>query len=417
MNSISVKRLFLFISVLSLLFIPISQGVTKKIIVKPAQFIAKIGSTSEIEGAVIADKTIVIYGNIDGTAFVRGIDASSAEKWRISLDTGRSEITTAAATDLSGNIWIVGSLSPAPVESISPSPTTTPLNPDGVVVPPITVLRSDLTSIILWQISPEGELLNRYTSDLASPILITSMAIDKNAITFAGSVSTDGGTAGIVINSDFSGNFSKAVIIGKSDTTLDAVVRNSNGSITATGASRETLGGKKVAGIRDGIIVAITSSGKISSVIRSSASKAKRNWNSATQTLFLGGEVITRKKIESAVTKFSAKYIPTWTYRFQSTGPTFTLAGPSRSYSALFVSTSKIAQLSNWNPKQPQVLILIFDSKGIISQGFSASEVKEPIALLYSQDLGLLLLGSSAETVSIFTLTSGQFTHLVRDYL
>lgn len=400
------RRLLFFISALSLLFIPASQGVTKKITVKPAQFIAKIGSTSEVEGVIIADKTIVIFGNVNGAALVRGIDARGNEKWRIPLDTGRSEITSTAATDLSGNIWIAGSLSPAPIETTSPAPTIAPLNPDGVVVLPITVLRSDLTSIILWKISPNGELLNRYTTDIASPILLTSMAIDKSAITIAGFAGTETGTAGIVINFDFVGSFSKAIIVGKSDTTLDAVVRNSNGSITATGASSETLGGKSVAGIVDGIIVAITSSGKVASVIHSSATKAKRNWSSATQTLFLGGEVITGKKIESAVTKFSAKYIPTWTYRFQSTGPTFTLTTPDGASFALFASTSPITQLNNWNPKKSQVIILGFDSKGVISRGFSVSELKRPIALLYSQELGLLCLGSSADVVSFFTLTS-----------
>jgi hypothetical protein len=115
----------------------------------------------------------------------------------------------------------------------------------------------------------------------------------------------------------------------------------------------------------------------------------------------LGGEVITGAKAESAVTKFSNAYVPTWTYRFSSSGKTFT-AG---STFAFFQSKGAITQLANWAPKSAQALLLTFDAKGVITGGYSApAEQKEVLGLYLSKDLGPLCITSSAETVSIFTL-------------
>jgi hypothetical protein len=73
---------------------------------------------------------------------------------------------------------------------------------------------------------------------------------------------------------------------------------------------------------------------KITSVVRSSAVKGKRIWNSATSTLLLGGEVVAGGKTETAITKFSSSFAPTWTYRFPSTGPAITVGS---TYAALYV--------------------------------------------------------------------------------
>jgi hypothetical protein len=114
----------------------------------------------------------------------------------------------------------------------------------------------------------------------------------------------------------------------------------------------------------------------------------------------LGGEVVAGGKTESAVTKFSSSFVPTWTYRFPSTGPAFT-AGST--YVA-FISTGPTPQL-NWNPKAPTPLILSFDTKGAVVAADSAPlGQKEVLGVLVSKDLGVLVVTSSAETVSIFTL-------------
>jgi hypothetical protein len=202
------------------------------------------------------------------------------------------------------------------------------------------------------------------------------------------------------VNADPVGVFSKLLQIGTGSTTVDAIVRHSDGSFTVVGSSSETLAAKKVAGIKDGILVKLSKTLKITSVVRSSIAKGQRIWNSASSSLLLAGEVTASNKTETAVTKFSTSFVPTWTYRFASTGPALSAS----STQAFFISTGAIAQL-NWNPKTPTPLLLTFDSKGVIAAAHSGPVgQKEVLGLLISKELGVLTLTSSAESVSIFTL-------------
>ena len=177
-------------------------------------------------------------------------------------------------------------------------------------------------------------------------------------------------------------------------------MRHGNGSFTVVGSSSETLAGKKVAGITDGVLVKVSKSLKITNVVRSSISKGKRIWNSASSSLLLGGEVVVGKKIETAVTKFSSTFSPRWTYRFLSTGPAVTIG----STHVLFISTASTPQL-NWKPKLPTPLLLSFNSKGaIIAADSGPTGQNELLGALLSKELGVLVVTSSAELVSIFTL-------------
>ncbi len=67
-----------------------------------------------------------------------------------------------------------------------------------------------------------------------------------------------------------------------------------------------------------------------------------------------------------------------------------------------FISTSAIAAIAGWKPKKTTTLILNFDSKGALVGAYGAPTVISPIALGFSRDLGVLLLGVSAKGVSIF---------------
>jgi hypothetical protein len=166
------------------------------------------------------------------------------------------------------------------------------------------------------------------------------------------------------------------------------------------GSSSETLAGKKVAGITDGFLIKISKALKISSVVRSSAVKGKRIWNSATSTLLLGGEVVAAGKTETAITKFTSSFAPTWTYRFPSTGPAITVG----STYAAFISTGATAQL-NWKPKVATPLLLTFNAKGtVVAADSGPVGQKELLGAMLSKELGLLVVTSSADTVSIFTL-------------
>jgi hypothetical protein len=114
----------------------------------------------------------------------------------------------------------------------------------------------------------------------------------------------------------------------------------------------------------------------------------------------LGGEVIAGGKIEAAVTKFSTSFAPAWTYRFPSTGPVITVG----STHAFFISTGSIAQL-NWNPKVATPLLVTFGAKGaIVAADSGPVGQKEVLGAVLSKELGVLVVTSSADTVSIFTL-------------
>jgi hypothetical protein len=234
----------------------------------------------------------------------------------------------------------------------------------------------------------------------SSVLFPTSISVDRNGASIVGIIGSEKGSAGFLINTDKAGLFGKMLQIGLVSTTADAVVRHTDGSFTVAGSSSEALAGKKLAGVTDGVLIKISKSLKITNVVRSSAVKGKRIWNSASSTLLLGGEVVAAGKTETAVTKFSSSFAPTWTYRFPSTGPALTVG----SIYAVFISTGATPQL-NWNPKAPTPLILSFDSKGgIIAADSGPVGQREVIGALLSKELGVLVVTSSAESVSIFTL-------------
>ena len=390
---------FVAIVVLALLVIaPVSQAAPKKITVKPMQLLTTIGTPDEVSGAVVSGKSIIVFGTKASKAYARAIDKTGKELWNLSLDQSAASIATAAAVDSAGDIWIAGA-TPLALGLNPPAPTATPLNPDNAAIPP-SVFISDLQAVTMWKVSAAGVLMSTNTLPTSSVLFPTAIAVDKNGASVVGIISNDKGNAGFLTNTDLAGAFSKLLQIGAASTTADAVVRHSDGSITVAGSSSETLGGKKVAGLTDGVLIKVSKALKITSVVRSSVAKGKRIWNSASNSLLLAGEVVAGGKTESAITKFSLAYAPTWTYRFASTGPTLSAA----STQAFFISTGAVAQL-NWNPKTPTPLLLTFDSKGLITAADSGPiGQKEVLGLLISKELGVLALTSGAESVSIFTL-------------
>jgi hypothetical protein len=393
-----VKRFVAFVVLVSLVIAPVSHAAPKKISVKPLQLLATIGTPEEVSGAVVSGKSIIVYGTKASKAYARGIDSTGKELWNLSLDQSAASIATAAAVDSAGDIWITGA-TPLATGLIAPSPTATPFDPDKAVIPP-AVFIGDLQAIALWKVSATGSLLFTYTLPTSSILFPTAISVDKSGTSVVGIIATDKGNAGFLVNADPVGVFSKLLQIGANSTTSDAIVRHSDGSFTVVGSSSETLAGKKVAGITDGILIKVSKTLKITSVVRSSIAKGKRIWNSASSSLLLAGEVAASNKTETAITKFSTSFVPTWTYRFASTGPALSAS----STQAFFISTGAVSQL-NWNPKTPTPLLLTFDSKGVITAANSGpTGQKEVLGLLISKELGVLTLTSSAESISIFTL-------------
>ena len=386
------RRLLSFVVISSLFFTPLASAAPKKPVVKSLKLLTTVGSIDEFAGLVTSGKTIIVYGNKADKSFVKALDLMGKELWSIELDKASPSVATAATVDSSGVIWLAGSTSLARVTP-APSPTASVLNPDKTT-PVADIFSADLDTFSLWSLNPTTQSLMQYTLQLTSPVLINSVAIDKNGITAVGS-------SGTIINADLAGAIAKPIVVGTELTVFESVVKNFDGSVTVVGSSSETLGGKKLVGKVDGVIIKVSKVGKLITVVRSSAPKASRNWLSATNSLLLGGEVITGPKIESAITKFSNSFAPTWTYRIATSGKVFT-ASPTY---ALFQSKGAITELANWTPKSAQGLLLSFDAKGVITAGYSApTEQKDVLGLYLSKDLGLLCITSSAETVSIFTL-------------
>jgi len=393
-----VKRFIAFAVLATLVITPVSQAAPKKISVKPMQLLTTIGTPDEVSGAAVTGKSIVIFGTKASKAYARAIDTTGKELWNLFLDQSAASIATSAAVDSAGDIWIVGA-TPLVTELVTPTPTVTPLNPDNTSIPP-SVFVGDLRAITIWKVNAAGALILTTTLPTSNVLLPTAISADKNGATVVGIINNEKGNTGFLTNIDPAGVFSKLLQIGSASTTAEAVVRHSDGTFTIVGSSSETLAGKKVAGVTDGMLVKVSKSLKITSVVRSSVAKGKRIWNSASSTLLLAGEVTAAGKTETAVTKFSNSYAPTWTYRFASTGPALSAS----STQAFFISTGSIAQL-NWNPKSPTPILLTFDSKGVITAADSGlSGQKDVISLLNSKELGVLVLTSSTELVSIFTL-------------
>jgi hypothetical protein len=393
-----VKRFVTSLVLASLVIIPVSHAAPKKISVKPMQLLTTIGTPDEVSGAVVSGKSIIVFGTKASKAYARAIDRTGKELWNLSLDQSAASIATAAAVDSAGDIWITGA-TPLATGLTPPTPTATPLNPDSAVIPP-SVFIGDLQAVAIWKVSAAGALIFTNTLPTSSVLFPTAIAVDKNGASVVGIIANDKGNAGFLAHADATGVFSQLLQIGVASTTADAVVRHGDGSFTVAGSSSETLAGKKVAGITDGILVKVSKASKITSVVRSSVAKGKRIWNSASLSLLLAGEVVASGKTESAITKFSSSYVPTWAYRFASTGPALSVS----STHAFLISTGVVAQL-NWNPKSPTPLLLTFDSKGVITAADSApSGQKELISLLISKEFGVLALTSSTESVSIFTL-------------
>jgi hypothetical protein len=387
-----VKRLLSLVVISSLFITPLANAAPKKPVVKSLKLLTAVSNVDEFAGLVTSGKTIIVYGNKGDKSFAKALDVTGKELWNIELDKASPSVATAATVDSSGVIWIAGSTSLARATPV-PSPSVSALNPDKTI--PVTdIFSADLDAFSLWSLNPTTQSLAQYTLQLSSPILINAIAVDKSGITAVGS-------SGTIINADLAGKIAKPISVGTELTVFESVVKSADGSMTVVGSSAQTLGGKKLAGKVDGVVIRVSKAGKLLTVVRSSAPKASRNWLSATNSLLLGGEVVTGAKVESAITKFSSTYAPSWTYRFASAGKTYTA---SSTY-AFFQSKGAITQLANWAPKSAQGLLLNFDAKGVITAGYSAPiEQKDVLGLYLSKDLGVLCITSGAETVSIFTL-------------
>jgi hypothetical protein len=388
------KRLIALFVISFLVITPNTQAAPKKIVVNTLKLLTTIGLPTEVSGVVISGKNFVVFGTQNSLAYAKAVDSNGNELWKLQLDQSQASMASAAVVDSAGDIWIAGVTPVAAAVSATPSPV---INPDNAVIPPTTFI-GDLKTLTIWKVSSTGTLAATYTSPASNVILPTSITLDDSGLAIVGSMAGEKLNAGFIIFMNSSGLFSKTLQIGSASTTIESVTRNTDKTFTLVGSSGETIAGRKLAGLIDGVIIKVSKSLKITSVVRSSISKGKRIWNTTTPSLLLGGEVVVGNKSEVAVTKFSSRYVPTWTHRFAGAGPAFTTG----STQLLFLSNGAIRELV-WNPKTPTALLITFNSKGVISAADSAPVGQRLlVGSLESKDLGPVVVTSSADLVSIF---------------
>lgn len=394
------KRLLLLVFAASLV-LPTASAAPKAVAVKKLDIVA---SAVNAEGLVATGKTLVTYSNTGSTNSnieLTGLDITGVQQWFRTIDSGVDEIATAATVDAAGNIWLAGSSAAVTVpESVTAAIPAE--NPDGVVAEELPKVRSDMNQITIWKLSPIGELLATFLSVQTSPALVSALSVNSSGISLVGVLAD----RPFLLSATPTGVFAKPLFIGTNKSALNAVVRSPDGSVNLFGESSETLGGKKVAGARDGILVKVSKAGAITSVVRSSAIKAQRSWLAADSTLTLTGYVKSGKVIESAFTKFNSSFVPTWTMRIPSTGSSTVLTAAGTTYGALS-SNSAIKGVTGWKPTTPTLLLATFTNKGVMTGAYADSQLSAPISLVYTKELGLCgLARGSADSISIFRLAT-----------
>lgn len=357
-----------------------------------------------IENFYQSGKSSIFYSNTNGKSSDISLfanDLTGTTIWQRTIDSGADEIASAMTGDSQGNIWLAGSAA-LPLTLETPTSTVGIDNPDGVTSENGLTLRNDMTQLALWKISPTGELLATYLSAQISIPVVASISINTSGISIVGDLEGKPFFA----TASLQGVFGKQINIGTSKTILNSVVRQSDGSSSIFGSSTETLGGKKVAGKRDGVLIKVSKSPAVTNVVRSSANGASRGWTSADASLALAGYVVAGRKVEVAITKFTTAFAPTWTARFAGSGDAIVTSGGGNTYLA-FTSTAPVQGVSGWKPTAPSLLILTFDAKGQIKAAQSFPGLLRPLHLQVSRDRGVVGLASAANgSVSIFTLIS-----------
>ena len=276
------KKLFLIVIASLVVSLPANAAPLKQISVKSLTPLTTIGSVAEVSGVLIRGSEIVIFGSRDEKSYVRAIDQTGKELWSSELGPELNSIATAGTVDVSGNIWIAGSVSetvvaPTPVETLNP------INPDGVSVS-TSGKDIEFNTVAVWKIPVGISTPETFLNQQESAVLVNSIIADSSGTSLVGVIATERGNAGFLMNTDTAGAFSDLVRIGSQATQLNSVLKGRDGVKTLFGSSGEVLGGKKLLGITDGIIMALNSKNEVTKVVRSSESKANRSWNTASST-------------------------------------------------------------------------------------------------------------------------------------
>ena len=371
----------------ALVFPAAASAAPKLVAVKAA---VKWAESTDIELFTVTAESVITVKSVSTNTSnieIQARDFAGVSLWSRTIDSGGDEVTTAIAADSQGNIWLAGN-SAAAASADTSTATGSALNPDNVAIENVTPLRQDMRQLTLWKVSKVGEVTETFSTIQSEISIVDAVSISPTGVSIIGSRES----GPFLISTNIKGEFSKELKIGTAKTKLNSVVRLGDGTVNLFGSSTETLAGKKLVGREDGVLIKVSKTGAISSVVRSSAPRAQRSWTSATNTLLLTGSVKSGTTSESAITKFTSSFVPTWTTRIASTGAAFAANGPNKSFYVALEPTAAVKGLAPLKLVKGQGLVLQFDSKGLLVGAFSAAEMSAPKAIAYSTIGGLFLL-------------------------
>ena len=324
-------------------------------------FIPSAHGANEPTNFIISKEKILLIGNLESNGYVQFEGGN-----QIPLTGPTESFVSAGSVDSDGNFLVFGS--GATITKSTNTAATAPLNPDGVVIAPETITRSNATQIWRWKISPTGEILESKGIEIGRTIWVKSAF--GNLI--GGVVATESGTAGFYLNWDGSNN--QINLVGKNSTEVNVILNDNY----LAGSSAEKLYGKNLVAKRDGYLFKISKP----TLVRSSNINAERNWVSGTSNYFLGGSAIVGKKSEAVVTKFTSAFAPSWTTRFPATGPAQVIAAKKNFVAAFPIKGGKIS-------------IITFDNKGKVLEKKSIPGMQIS-AFGYSNEAGAVLLAAGS---------------------
>lgn len=345
--------------------------------ITPLPIIKTIPIDQDVAGMLVGDTAIYLFGNTPTGGYVTALNKDGSQKWLHNFSDLTAFTISTGALDASGNIWLAGA-SAAPIAISAPAnPAPTATNPDGVITGDESPIRPDLNNLTLWKVSSAGSGVGKYQLPLTAPVLPTSMSINKSGISLVAWQAA----GSMFIAADLLGNFGKPLRVGKTTTTLDKVIRNSDGSSILLGSSTELFLGNKAIGVRDGLIMKVDTTPKIVQSVRSGEKGASRNWASATTSLLLGGYLKGKTSALATITKFAATLKPTWSLRYKATSSAAVASGASSTTYAAYENAGSGT-------------LLTFDKNGkvISTNSFSG----QPIAIEFNKTFGLYIYTGSS---------------------
>ena len=345
--------------------------------VNPLAIVKVIPIDQDIAGMLVGDSAIYLFGNTPTGGYVTALNKDGSQKWMHSFSDLTAFTISAGALDASGNIWLTGA-SAAPIAipgAATPSPTAA--NPEGVVIGDEGAIRPDLSILTIWKVSSAGAGAGKYQLPLTQPVLPTSLSVTKTGISIVAWQSA----GSLFVTMDLVGKFGKLLRVGKTTTTLDKVIRNSDDSSILLGSSSELFLGNKAIGSRDGIILKVDATPKIVQSVRSGEKEANRNWASATPSLLLGGYLKNKTNTLATITKFGSTLKPTWTVRYKATS------------SPVVANGARATSYAAYENKGTGTLAT-FDKNGKVIA--TNSFLGQPISIEYNKNFGLFIYTSSS---------------------